>query len=286
MSFTKKLTPTAHTRFMLYSTFDVFANHMASMAQYNAMALPVLDALKWFNYRDTWKTVDGKPAQDSVREQMVRAFGAPVSKGGVKDGKGYAEQFVLNILRSYNGTEAQGTPNDGMGMQMLHRYNRAQVAWNASVMLKQPLAILRAAQEISYTSIAKGVAVTPAQRKQDIKEMEEHSGIAAWKGLGFYDVNISRGLTKLIKHNDTALDKYVENGMAAAEWADRQTWGAIWHACKEQAGGNMEKTEPDAGEIDCTLASISCLPNASTCTRTLEPGSISASCVSLKLASM
>ena len=242
MSFTKKLTPNANNRVMLYSVFDVFANHMAGMAQYNAMALPVLDALKWFNYRETWKTVDGKPSQDSVREQMVKAFGAPVSKGGVKDGKGYAEQFVLNILRSYNGTEAQGTPNDSMGMQMLHRYNRAQVAWNASVVLKQPLAILRAAQEIPYSAIMKGMAASPAQRKRDITEMLKHSGIAAWKNLGFYDVNISRGLGKLIKHNDTILEKYVEKGMAAAEWADRQTWGAIWHACKEQSGGNMEKT--------------------------------------------
>lgn len=36
---------------MVYSIFDVFANHMSDMAQYNAMALPVLDALKWLNYR-------------------------------------------------------------------------------------------------------------------------------------------------------------------------------------------------------------------------------------------
>ena len=242
MSFTKELTPNANNRVMLYSVFDVFANHMASMAQYNAMALPVLDALKWFNYRETWKTTDDKPAQDSVREQMVKAFGSPVSKEGVKDSRGYAETFVLNILRSYNGTEAQGTPNDGMGLKTLHHYNRAQVAYNVSVVAKQPLAILRAAQEIPYTAIAQGLAVTPQQRQQDIREMERYSGIAAWKGLGFYDVNISRGLTKLIKHNDTALDKYTEAGMKAAEWADKQTWGAIWHACKVQCNGNIEKT--------------------------------------------
>lgn len=234
MSFTKKLIPKANNRVMLYSVFDVFTSHMASMAQYNAMALPVLDALKWFNYRETWKTTDGKPAQDSVREQMVRAFGSPVNKEGVKDGRGYAENFILGILKGYNGTEAQGTPNDSMGLKMLHRYNRAQVAWNVSVVVKQPLAILRAAQEISYASIARGLAVTPGQRKRDIQEMLDHSGIAAWKDLGFYDVNISRGLNKLIKHNDTPLDKYVEKGVWGAEQADRQAWGAIWNACKRE----------------------------------------------------
>ena len=109
-------------------------------------------------------------------------------------------------------------------------------------MVKQPLAILRAAQEISYTSIAKGLAASPAQRKRDIQEMLKHSGIAAWKDLGFYDVNISRGLNRLIKHNDTYLDKYVELGMKGAEWADKQTWGAIWHACRVQSGGNLKKT--------------------------------------------
>ena len=242
MSFTKKLTPNANNRVMLYSIFDVFTGHMGDMAQYNAMALPVLDALKWLNYRETWKTTDGKPAQDSVRERMNRAYGVPLHKEGTKDAKGYAITFVENILRGYNGTEAQGTPNDGMGMKTLHRYNRAQVAWNLSVVAKQPLAILRAAQEIPYTAIARGLAASPAQRKADIEQMLKYSGIAAWKDLGFYDVNVSRGLSKIIKRNDTAIDKYVEKGMAGAEWADRQTWGAIWSACRHQCGGNLAKT--------------------------------------------
>ena len=49
MGFTKATQEGANNRVVLYSIFDVFANHMASMAQYNAFALPVVDAIKWFN---------------------------------------------------------------------------------------------------------------------------------------------------------------------------------------------------------------------------------------------
>lgn len=51
MGFTKELKENASNRIILYNIFDVFANHTASMTQYRSFALPVLDALKWFNYK-------------------------------------------------------------------------------------------------------------------------------------------------------------------------------------------------------------------------------------------
>ena len=79
MGFTKAIQEGANNRIVLYSIFDVFANHMASMAQYNAFALPVVDAIKWFNYQQK-----GEPDEDghrfvlgSVRDQMDRVYGVP-----------------------------------------------------------------------------------------------------------------------------------------------------------------------------------------------------------------
>ena len=77
--------------------------------------------------------------------------------------------------------------------------------------------------------------------------MQKYSGIAAWKSLGFYDVNISRGLTQIIKHDTTWLDKVAEFGMWGAEKADTLTWAAIWSACKEEVKKKQHLTPESEG---------------------------------------
>lgn len=248
MSFTKARNEKANNRIVVYSIFDVFANHMASMAQYNAMALPVLDAIKWFNYQQKTEDADGnRYVKNSVREQMDRVYGVPEETRPGKGRSGYAQSFVLNILKAFNGTEAQGSQFDGPFLKALRRYNMAQIAYNFRVVVQQPLAITRAALLIDYGSIMKGMKLTPAAIKQNVEEMRKYSGIAAWKSLGFYDVNISRGLTDTIKHSSTVMQNIGEFGMKGAEYADTLTWAAMWSACKEQVIKKQKLTPKDAG---------------------------------------
>ena len=248
MGFTKQTQEKAKNRIVVYSIFDVFANHMASMAQYNAFALPVVDALKWFNYQRVFVDEDGtKTILGSVREQMDRTYGVPEENRPGSGRRGYAQNFVINIIKAFNGTEAQGTPYDGLGMQTLHHYNRAQVAYNLRVVVQQPLAITRAAMVLDYASILKGMKLSPKAIQRNITEMRKYSGIAAWKSLGFYDVNISRGLTSIIKHDDTALDKITDVGMWGAEKADTLTWAAIWSAAKEEVIRKQKLTPKSEG---------------------------------------
>jgi hypothetical protein len=61
---------------------------------------------------------------------------------------------------------------------------------------------------------------------------QKHCGIALWKSLGFYDINVQNNVTDLIKHNQTARDKVVEASMKGAEIADKITWGYLWNACE------------------------------------------------------
>ena len=247
MGFTKELQENANNRIILYSIFDVFANHMASMAQYNALALPVLDSLKWFNYQQkSMPDENGKRAVlGSVREQMARAYGVPEETRPGSGRQGYAESFFMNIIKAFNGTEAQGVPSDTTGINALRRYNMAQVAFNFRVVVQQPLSITRAALLVDYDSIIKGITLKPAEINKNIEEMQKYSGIAAWKSLGFYDINISRGLTDVIKHNTTWRDKVSEKGMWAAEKADLLTWAGIWSACKEEVT-KRQKLRPGA----------------------------------------
>ena len=235
MSFTKSRKEGANNRIVLYSIFDVFANHMASMAQYNAMALPILDAIKWFNYKQVFIDNNGKKIViGNLREQMDRVYGVPEENKPGSGKNGYAQNFIINIIKSFNGTAAQGTPYDSFGLKLLHKYNMAQVAYNIRVAIQQPMAITRAAMLIDYNSIRKGLSLNPATIKKNVEEMQKYSGIAAWKSLGFYDVNISRGLASIIKHDSSALEKIGDFGMWGAEKLDEWTWAAIWSACKEE----------------------------------------------------
>ena len=248
MSFTKSRNEHANNRIILYNIFDVFSNHMASMAQYNAMALPVLDALKWFNYQQKAETPEGERyIIGSVREQMARVYGVPEESRPGSGRQGYAETFVSNIIKAFNGTEAQGVPTDSMGVNTLRRYNMAQVAYNFRVVVQQPLAITRAALLIDYGSILKGMKLSPKAIQGNIEEMRKYSGIAAWKSLGFYDVNISRGLSDIIKHKSTIGDKISDVGMWGAEKADTITWAAMWSACKEEVTKKQKLKPGDHG---------------------------------------
>ena len=235
-SFTKELKENADNRIILYNIFDVFANHTASMTQYRSFALPVLDALKWFNYKND---------TTSVRTKLSSAFGAPLDERAGSGAKGYAEQFVINLLKAYNGTSAQGDPYDSLPLKMLHHFNGAAIAYNLRVVIQQPTAITRAAMILSPAKLMKGLGMSAVQMRKLADEMEQHSGIAAWKALGFYDTNISRGLTDLIKQNPGILDRTMEIGTKGAEAADRFTWAAMWYAAKDSVKRSDYRTEEE-----------------------------------------
>lgn len=241
MGFTKQLNEKANDKIMLFDIFDVFANHAADLAQYNAFALPVVDALKWFNYKQ--RDANGKII-DSVREEMDRVYGVPVLKDG-KSGRGYAQAFVTGILQAINGTETQGSRNDAPAMKGLGLYNRAQVAYNFRVVIQQPTAIVRSALVLDPASVLR--ALTVKNIKKNMQEMQEYSGIAVWKDLGFYDVNISRNLTGMILQDKNFGDKFVDVGMAGAEAADKLTWSWIWAACKEEVIAKQNLKPGDDG---------------------------------------
>ena len=247
MSFTKQRNELANNRIVLYSIFDVFSNHMASMSQYNALALPVLDAVKWFNYES--KMVQDKKVVRlaGLREEMARVYGTPEESKPGSGRAGYAETFVANIIKAFNGTEAQGSPYDAPMMKILHHYNAAQVSFNLSVVLKQPLAITRAGLLIDGRSIIAGMQLSPASIKKNIQEMRKHSGIAAWKALGFYDVNVSSNVSDLIKHDGTFTEKLIDFGMKGAEEADTRTWAGIWAACKHEVTRTQKLKPTDEG---------------------------------------
>ena len=235
-SFTKARNKDAKNGIMLYDIFDVFASHMSSMAQYNALALPVLDATKWLDYQQKADKGDGI----SVRGELTRVFGSPVK------GDGYAVAFIDNILKDINGTGAQGTTYDNWYMKMLHYGNRAKVSFKVRTAVLQATAITRAGLLLDSKSILANLK-SIALSKQNTEEMLKYSGIAVWKDLGFYDTNISRGMHQLITRETNWSDKVTDFGLKGAEAMDRRTWSAIWGAAKTEVIRKQGLKPSDAG---------------------------------------
>lgn len=242
ISSSKPLTRGANNRVMVNNIFDVFAGHMSDMAQYNAMALPVLDALKWLNYRES--TTGEKVAvvkRRDIYEKITKSV-----KDSAREAYGSAAvKYITGVLRDINGAQMTGGMGEGFSKQMLGRANRASVAMNMRVAFLQPLSLVRAAMVMNTPDILKGAGMGIAHIRKNIAEMMEYSGIAVWKDLGFYDVNIGRSVTQLIKNDKTAMDKLIDGSMKGAELADKLTWALIWESAKKDVAHTTAPSSSD-----------------------------------------
>lgn len=224
MSATKSLVYKANNALVVHDIFDVFANHMTDMAKYDALALPILDAMKWYNYREKQKLENGHVLTTTVQRSIEQAYG--------KD----ANKYFTTFIKDLNGVN-EGGRGEGFAKKMLSNYKVAAVAANLRVALLQPTAYVRAVGVMNPKYLAKGFAA-----KSGYKEAEANSGIALWKQMGFYDTNIGRGVRDQIKNAGTWKDSTVEFLMKGAEWGDRLTWGHLWNACKAEVRDKQKLT--------------------------------------------
>lgn len=224
MSAMKSLTYKANNALVVRDIFDVFANHMTDMAKYDALALPILDAMKWYNYREKQKLENGHVLTTTVQRSIEQAYG--------KD----ANKYFTTFIKDLNGVN-EGGRGEGFAKKMLSNYKVAAVAANLRVALLQPTAYVRAVGVMNPKYLAKGLSA-----KSGYKEAEANSGIALWKQMGFYDTNIGRGVRDQIKNAGTWKDSTVEFLMKGAEWGDRLTWGHLWNACKAEVRDKQKLT--------------------------------------------
>lgn len=225
MSATKSLVYKANNALVVHDIFDVFANHMTDMAKYDALALPILDAMKWYNYREKQKLENGHVLTTTVQRSIEKAYGMDANK------------YFTTFIKDLNGVN-EGGRGEGFAKKMLSNYKVAAVAANLRVALLQPTAYVRAVGVMDPKYLVKAFA----EGKSAYKEAEAYSGIALWKQMGFYDTNIGRGVRDQIKNAGTWKDSTVEFLMKGAEWADRLTWGRLWNACKAEVRDKQKLT--------------------------------------------
>ena len=190
--------------------FDVFSSHMSNMARYNALALPILDMYKWLNFKDVTEAGEEISVQESVKE----AFGD------------YAWGYLQTFLKDVSGSSKSDT-RDNLAVRFFKNSKIAKVAGNIRVALLQFTSFIRAGAVMDNKYLLHALHYKPK-----IQQSEEKCGIVLWKSLGYYDTDITRGLTSKIKHDENLKDKVVDWSLKGAEWADKVTMGVLWNACE------------------------------------------------------
>lgn len=214
ISATKPIDPRANNEVIVRNIFDVFTGHASDMARLNAFGMPLLDYMKWLNYREKTANEEGQIKVRGVRKSMETAYGNA------------AKSYVLNLIKDVN-----GRPSDGglpsFYTRMLKNAKTAMVGSSLRVATLQITSYPRAALVLSPRSLALGLT-----KKPNIEKAKKYCGIALWKSFGFYDTNISRSIEDQMKGVTDVRQKLIELSLKGAEVGDALTWGVLWSACE------------------------------------------------------
>lgn len=240
MSAMKQLTPNANNAIIIRDIFDVFSNHATDIAKYNAMALPILDFIKWYNYVEKSAVLDanGKPTGQittrSVQKALEHAYGQD------------AKQYMLQFIRDING-EHDGGRNDDVINKLTNRAKTAAVGANLRVYLLQLTSLPRAAYAINPVYLARSAAkIKNYAPGKLIKggDAQNDIGILKWKNLGFYSTDINNSVRDMVRRDQNVLDKVREWQMAPAGWMDNITGNIIYEAVKLEMADKHPNLKP------------------------------------------
>ena len=229
LSSSKALNPKASNALVVGGIFDTFADHMSDMAKLNGMGLPILDAIKWFNYKERVNREDGTYDTVTLQGAMEEAFGEQ------------AQRYFRTLMKDINGVNESGDRGTSLPSKMMSNYKIAAVAANLRVAFLQPTSYVRASTVLKPKHM---IGILPS--KAAYREAMKYSGTAVWKSLGYYETDISKSMRQQITHDDSFKDKVADKSMALAELGDQATWSMLWQACKRQAKAESPALSHDA----------------------------------------
>lgn len=231
---TKSVQRNASNGLFIKGAFDTFTKHITEMSAYSAYAVPITDAMKWYNALSFEEKDDGYIAISGTKQSIERAFG--------NDGKAYFEKFILDLNGSSDSKNAGGAGEEAL----IRNFKVAAVGANIRVAIQQPTAYLRAAAVMNPKYLLKGLLSKPAS-----KEAIDNCPIAKWKSWGFYETSMGITMKQLITGQQTVVDKIREKSMWLAGVGDELTWGTLWNACKAEI---KDKTDLKEGTAEFTQA--------------------------------
>lgn len=220
--FAKKTKPSAKNAVVLDNVLNVASNHISAMSAYQALSMPLQDLENVWNYRGYGE--DGI-IKGSVREAIERTYGRE------------ANEYIERFLKDVNGNIAKSEMP--ITTKIIGTAKRAAIAANGRVAMQQPMSIVRASAVINPKYLARS-----KYSRDAVKEMQQHSGVAVWKDLGYYSTDVGPSLTNAMINKENKLEK-VTLGMYG--FLDNMTWGKIWGACKLKVEETMNVHEGDEG---------------------------------------
>jgi len=220
--FAKKTKPSAKNAVVLDNVLSVASNHISAMSAYQALSMPLQDLENVWNYRDYGE--DGV-IKGSVREAIERAYGRE------------ANEYIEKFLKDVNGNIAKSEMP--ITTKIIGTAKRAAIAANGRVAMQQPMSIVRASAVINPKYLARS-----KYSRDAVKEMQQHSGVAVWKDLGYYSTDVGPSLTNAMINKENKLEKVT---LDMYGFLDNMTWGKIWGACKLKVEDTTNVHEGDEG---------------------------------------
>lgn len=220
--FAKKTKPSAKNAVVLDNVLNVASNHISAMSAYQALSMPLQDLENVWNYRGYGE--DGV-IKGSVREAIERAYGRE------------ANEYIERFLKDVNGNIAKSEMP--ITTKIIGTAKRAAIAANGRVAMQQPMSIVRASAVINPKYLARS-----KYSRDAVKEMQQHSGVAVWKDLGYYSTDVGPSLTNAMINKENKLEKVT---LDMYGFLDNMTWGKIWGACKLKVEETMNIHEGDEG---------------------------------------
>lgn len=233
--FTKKVDPNSVKPIDIRDIFDVADKHVEDMTMYAGYA--------------------------PINSTTLRIYNAPGVKSAIREQYGNnAVRYMQGFLDKANGLASE----NNTASQKLSYWNKlanagkkAAVAFNISTAAKQPLSYFRAGIELDTKYLVNAWSDVLPKKKYDalLQEMNENSGIAKIKSLGYSDVGMGHDTRSqysdqtfkgAYKKGEYVKNKFEDASMYLAGKADERTWVRIWDACKmkvEAENGKLSHQE-------------------------------------------
>ena len=227
--FTKETIRNARNPLVIGDIFDIFTNHVTDMATYNAYTAPMMDAMKWFNYRQGIKE---DTDTTGVQAEINSKYGEDMQK------------YFQRLIQDINGGVSSDSGDLLAYNKLVSGAKAAAVGANLRVIIQQPTAYLRAMAVMNPKYLLRAIG----DFKQ-VKESQKHSAIAQWKSWGYFETAIGQSMKSVITGSQTAKEKLVEKMMAGAQIADDLTWGALWKACCLETKDKYPDLAPGSDEF-------------------------------------
>lgn len=227
--FTKPLQKGSNNPLVLEDFTDVWGSHVAEMASYHAMALPLENLGRVLNYQNKTSQFEDK---QSLRTAVGNAFGDAAKKA--------LDQLIDDI----NGG-ARVDVRESVGKKIISLHKKAKVMLSLSVAIQQPTSVLRAMALID----PKYFAGTPKFTKKHWNELKQYAPVAIIKEMGRFDTGMGKSSSDWITGKTSWRDTADTISGWLPERADMVTWINIWNAVKRETASKNPTMNTNSEEF-------------------------------------